>query len=160
MQTQTQPIKLVRPGEGNHLWVLNIHQTQKLTGDDTNGGLFIWEDRVPPEAGPPPHIHHAEDELFYVLEGRVAFFREDGVAEGEPGTLVFIPRGTVHAFKNIGETEARLLVMMTPAGFERSDTAVGEPVADPAVAPHVTHEMIGRLLSAGPAHNIEFMVPA
>ena len=53
MQTQTQPIKVVQPGEGNHLWVLNIYQTHKLTGDDTNGALFIWEDRVPPEGGPP-----------------------------------------------------------------------------------------------------------
>lgn len=158
MQTQTQPIKLVRPGEGNHLWVLNIHQTQKLTGDDTNGALFIWEDRVPPEAGPPPHIHHVQDEIFYVLEGQIAFFGEDGAVEGGPGTLVFVPRGTVHAFKNVGKTDARMLITMTPAGFERYFTAIGEPVVDPAIAPEVTPEVIGRLLAAGPAHNIEFIL--
>ena len=93
METQRKMVRMVKPGEGRTLWVLGNHQTHKLTGEDTNGKLFIWEERVPPQGGPPPHRHLADDELFYVLAGELTFFSDEGPAQAGPGTLVQLAQG-------------------------------------------------------------------
>ncbi|MGQ0568189.1 MAG: cupin domain-containing protein, partial [Armatimonadota bacterium] len=72
------------------------------------------------------HIHLDEDEAFYVLEGRLSYQLGSRHAEASAGSLVFIPRGTVHAFSNIGPQPARLLFILAPAGFEHFFEEVGE----------------------------------
>jgi quercetin dioxygenase-like cupin family protein len=69
-------------------------------------------------AGPPLH-HHAFDETFYVLEGRLTFQLGVELAEAGPGTLVFAPGGATHTIANLSDGPARYLVLCTPAGFER-----------------------------------------
>jgi len=89
-----------------------------LTGEET-GGLFTqWLEITAPGGGPPPHYHTKEDEWFYVLEGTVSFFREGAWQEVEPGTSVWCPRGSIHAFKNTGDTPSRMLLTTSPSGFE------------------------------------------
>jgi quercetin dioxygenase-like cupin family protein len=158
MHVQERTATVLQPGEGRRIWVLDALHIDKLTGEETNGGLFVLEARVPPGGGPPPHIHHAEDEIFYVLQGAVTFFADGVETEIGPGGLVHIPRGVVHTFRNSGATEAMLLVMTTPAGLERYFTAVGTP-AEGSTPPPVTEAMIGRVLAAAPAHSLEFRLP-
>jgi quercetin dioxygenase-like cupin family protein len=62
-------VTYVPSGEGNPLYLVGDLYTFKVTGEETNGAFALWEALIPPQAGPPPHIHHREDESFYVLEG-------------------------------------------------------------------------------------------
>lgn len=158
MQVQQRPVTILAPGEGRPIWVVDTLHVDKLTGAETNGGLFVFEARVPAGGGPPPHIHHAEDEIFYLLRGAVTFFADGAERTLTPGALVHIPRGTVHTFRNAGADEALMLVMTTPAGLERYFSAVGTP-AEGEAPPAVTEETIGRLLAGAPAHNLEFVLP-
>jgi mannose-6-phosphate isomerase-like protein (cupin superfamily) len=81
--------------------------------------------------GPSPHLHHNQDEDFYVLEGRFEFRVQGRTAEGGPGTFVHSPKGTVHTFRNIGEAVGKLLVTVSPAGgFEDVVEEFGEPTQE------------------------------
>ena len=86
-----------------------------LSGKDTNGNQAVFEDIVEPGIGPGRHIHHNQDEIFFFLEGE--FIAEVGgkMFEFKPGDVAFIPRGTVHAFKNVGDTPGKLRYVFSPA---------------------------------------------
>ena len=89
-----------------------------LTGAETGGRFTQWLEITPPEAGPPLHYHTKEDEWFYVLEGKVSFFRDGEWEEVGPGASVWCPCGTIHAFKNTGDAPSRMLLTTAPSGFE------------------------------------------
>src|SRR6476659_8204106 len=86
---------------GPAFWGPGDHYTFLVTGEETGGAYFVMEALVPPEGGPPPHIHTKEDETFYVLEGQIEFLLGEELIVAGPGDFVSIPRGTVHRFKNI-----------------------------------------------------------
>jgi hypothetical protein len=75
---------------------------------------------MPPRAlGAPLHRHSREDEYSYVLEGRVGALLGEEVVYGESGDLIFKPRAQWHSFWNAGDELARILEIISPAGFER-----------------------------------------
>lgn len=86
-----------------------------LSGKQTGGTQAIFEDIVQPGTGPGRHIHHHQDEVFFFLEGNFIAEVGDQMFEFEPGDVAFIPRGTVHAFKNVGDTVGRLRYVFSPA---------------------------------------------
>ena len=88
------------------------------TGDHTDGGYFLVEALVPPGGGPPLHIQTREEEAFYVLEGQLSFYGDDGEIVAGPGTYLNIPKGAKHRFRNNGNVTARMLFFFTPAGIE------------------------------------------
>jgi quercetin dioxygenase-like cupin family protein len=91
-----------------------------LRGEDTGGQFALVEHEIPPRAlAAPTHVHEREDEYSYVLSGRVGVEIGDEVATASPGELVAKPRGIPHAFWNAGDEPARLLELISPAGFER-----------------------------------------
>ena len=90
----------------------------RITAAETGGHLGVFEDEVPVGEGPPPHVHDREDEFFRVLEGRFAFWCNGARVDLEAGGVIVVPRGAVHWFQNIGQTMGRLMVVMTPGGFE------------------------------------------
>ena len=102
---------IIPPGEGPQYWLLTDHQTLKLTADQTGGKFAMAESGIPPGGGPPPHIHHREDELFYILEGEYAFTLGDQRLRGGPGTVAFLPRGIVHQFKNMTDKPGRFVLI-------------------------------------------------
>lgn len=105
----------------------------RITADQTGGRLGCFEAEVPAGEGPPPHIHDAEDEFFRVLSGRFGFWCNGAQVDLAEGGTICVPRGAVHRFQNIGETEGRLMVVMTPGGFEGFFPAVAaELPATPA----------------------------
>ncbi len=73
------------------------------------------------------HVHRNEDELFYVVEGKLTIWRGDEEFVVGPGQSVFLPRGVPHTFKIMSE-EARGLVYLTPGGFENYFREMGTPV--------------------------------
>jgi quercetin dioxygenase-like cupin family protein len=93
--------------------------TFKVRGAETGGALTALENVIPPGEGPPMHVHAAEDEAWYVIEGDLRFSVDGELASAGAGSFVFVPRGSPHCFQNVGRTPARLLVLFTPSGMER-----------------------------------------
>ncbi len=111
---------IVRPEQGRVLEAFGDKVQVKLNGGDIQGSLVLALDSVPPGNGPPPHIHHQEDELFIVMEGSFRFLADDGWSEPVgPGGVVYTPRGVRHSFQNAGSTTGRLWILATPSGFEQ-----------------------------------------
>lgn len=101
--------------------------THKVASGQTGGAYSLFERSVPPGEGDSLHIQHREDECFYVVEGEIEFLVGEEVVAARPGSLVYVPRGTVHAFTNTGAMQARILDVITPGGTrERLLEEVGE----------------------------------
>lgn len=88
----------------------------KVASSDANGGLFIIEHKNLGHAGPPLHLHVAQEEWFYVLEGNVAFQVGEQRFELKAGESILAPRQVPHAFAGTGSSPARMLIAFTPAG--------------------------------------------
>ena len=108
------------PGEGRASDnPLGVELVFKVRGEQTDGALTAFENRVASGEGPPMHTHANEDEAIYVLDGEVRFKLGDEIHNGAAGSYVFIPRGTPHAWQSVGGGAARMLVHFTPSGMER-----------------------------------------
>jgi mannose-6-phosphate isomerase-like protein (cupin superfamily) len=139
-------------------WGPGDQYTFFATGAQTGGAYFLFEALVPPDGGPPPHIHHREQESYYILEGTLDITLGETVLKVSPGDFVHIPRGTVHAFRNTGETAARMLLLCVPSGLEKFFEEALEPVQDPSASPPLNREEVNaRLRAAGPRHGVEFV---
>ena len=130
-------LKVVQPGEGRTGGLVpGIGVVFKIDGEDTGGALSIVEHPFAVGALVPPHVHTLEDEYSIVLEGEIGFRSEDREVVLGVGGYIIKPRGEVHAMWNAGKTPARMIEVISPAGFERffremtEMTAVGPP--DPA----------------------------
>ena len=130
------------------------------TGEDTNGKYAMWEAIVPPESGPPPHVHSREEEGFFVLEGEITFHVGADRIVAKAGEFANIPIGTPHSFKNESNQSAKMLITIAPAGLERMFFEVGTPLQQGATtAPHPTKEEIEKLLEVAPQYGIEIRLP-
>ncbi len=129
---------------GQAYWFMGDMFTFLVTGEESGRSYFTMEISVVPGNGPGPHIHHLEDEQFYILEGNLTYWVGDQTFQVSAGDFIHIPRGTVHAFKN-GISPAKLLVTFSPAGIEKFFQEVGEPVIDrTAQPPRLTEEVKAR----------------
>jgi quercetin dioxygenase-like cupin family protein len=90
-----------------------------VDGETTGGAFSLVEHPIPPRAlAAPLHTHHDEDEYSYILAGAVGIQLGDEVFVAAPGELIVKPRGIPHTFWNAGDEPARLLELISPAGFE------------------------------------------
>ncbi len=137
------------------LWVLGSLYTFKTRGRETGGAYAVVEATVSPGKGPPPHIHHAEDECFYVLEGDFAFLVEDRTITGGPGTFLRVPKGTLHTFANAGDRPGRVLLVVAPAGLDEFWERVGLPAGDGVTPPVPEPGMMARVLALAPTYHLE-----
>ncbi len=158
METGDQRGVLVPPGEGGSVWAVGDTYTFKATTENTGGALFVMEASVPPQGGPPPHVHHRTDEAFYIQEGELEMLVGGDTYPAGAGSFVFIPKGTVHRFRNVGTRDAKMLGMMTPAGFEGFLEEIGRPAGEGA-APPTTPEDIEKGIAAAPKYDIEILPP-
>jgi quercetin dioxygenase-like cupin family protein len=111
-----KPIVL-RPGEGRAIPGPE-GLIVKASGEETGGAVGILEATSEPGFGPPRHIHHAADEIFYVLGGVFDFLVGEQVVRAEAGSFVLVPRGTVHAPKVVGPDPGKVLIIFVPGGAE------------------------------------------
>jgi mannose-6-phosphate isomerase-like protein (cupin superfamily) len=110
----------VQAGEGTALETpIGDVVTVKAATGQTNGSLTVLEFVIGPKQGPALHTHLREDELWYVIDGDFRFKAGGVMLRASTGGMAFGPRGTPHAFQNVGETPGRLLVITTPSGLER-----------------------------------------
>jgi quercetin dioxygenase-like cupin family protein len=145
MDTIGKPLRYVLgPREGDQVHLLALGVRFMIDGEQTGGAFSLVEHPLPSRAlGSPVHTHAREDEYSFILEGSIGLQLGDQVIEAHAGDLVFKPRGIPHAFWNAGDTPARLLEMISPAGFEnyfrelapllaaetRDEAAIGRVVA-------------------------------
>jgi quercetin dioxygenase-like cupin family protein len=93
------------------------HPLFLIRAENTNGVMSLAEAVVRRGQEPPRHVHHREDEYFYVLEGEMTVRVGDRSFTAAPGTVVFLPRGVPHGF-TVETEQARSLAIFTPAGIE------------------------------------------
>jgi len=102
-----------------------------LSGKQTAETFAVFEDDVHPGKGPARHIHRDQDETFFFLDGEFDVEIAGERHHMKPGDIGFVPRGTVHAFKNVGSTIGRLRYILSPAGtFEEFMTSVHAALTD------------------------------
>lgn len=145
----------IAAGEGERIWIVGDTMTLKATGESTGGSLVLLENLTAPGGGPPPHIHTREDEFFYVLDGTFTVRIGDELHSLGPGGYAYVPRGTVHNFRNTADTPSRLLVGFTPAGMEGFFRDSGRPATDDGPAPSVDEDEIARTMAAAPKYGVE-----
>jgi quercetin dioxygenase-like cupin family protein len=121
----TTPIALVPAGGEQLLW-LGEPTTIKITGEETDGHYALVEVECTPEGFVPLHVHHREDEAFYVVDGEITFRVGDETFDAGPGSFVFGPRGVPHAY-TVNTPTARMLMQFSPAGFEGFIRATSGP---------------------------------
>ena len=88
----------------------------KVSTQDTNGGLYIFEHTNMGKGGPPRHLHHQQDEWFYVIQGEFLFEVGDEQYRLKPGDSLFAPRRVPHVWAHVGDTPGTLLLAVHPAG--------------------------------------------
>ena len=118
MTAGAPPLTVVRPGEGQIGELGSIGVAFKLWGDDTGGAVSIVEHPFPVGALVPPHLHTREDEYSIVTEGEIGFRSGEREVVLGPGGYITKPRGEMHAMWNAGATPARMIEVISPAGFE------------------------------------------
>jgi quercetin dioxygenase-like cupin family protein len=148
------------PGFGKTYSAVGDKYVMLATGEQTGGAYCLADATVPPGGGPPPHYHTREEESFYVVEGEVTFTVDGQTVIGKPGTFVQIPRKTPHAFKNASAKPARMLILCTPAGFEKFMAEFATELASPD-APSVppSEAEIEKLLRIAPDYGIVMLPP-
>ena len=161
-QSTMQAAALHRPhDEGDAYWGPGDRYTFLVTGDESGGAYFSMYALVPPNGGPPPHIHEHEDETFYVLEGRPTFRIGDRTIEAGPGAFVNIPRGTLHNFHNGTDETLRMVLTFTPSGIEHFFQECLERAHDiTQECPDNVDEVGPRFMEAGPRYGITFFPDA
>jgi mannose-6-phosphate isomerase-like protein (cupin superfamily) len=117
---------VVEEGKGRALWHLGALLVFKALGAETDGRLWVLEGLADRHMAVPLHAHSREDELWYVIEGEIAFITGDETRIGWPGSVVYIPRNVPHTFQVRSET-ARWFGVGTPAGLDEWFFETGEP---------------------------------
>jgi quercetin dioxygenase-like cupin family protein/catechol-2,3-dioxygenase len=142
------------------VWYSGWLMTFLATAEDTQGQFALIEAVARKGNVPPPHIHHREEETFYVLEGEMTVSVGDRTIKATPGTTVIVPRDVVHSFA-IESQQLRVLILLTPAGMEGwfKEFSVPAPAMTLPPAAEVPYSEIQRMLEVGPQYGIEFVLP-
>ncbi len=112
--------RVLGPSDGRAGFLGSIGVRFMVDGRESGGGFSLVEHPMSARAlAAPLHRHTREDEYSYVLEGRMGALLGDEVLEGGPGDFIFKPRNQWHTFWNAGDEPARILEIISPAGFEQ-----------------------------------------
>ena len=155
---QVAPIALA-PDEGEALWAFGFLATLKASSEATDGRVAIIEHLGPRGAGSPLHVHHREDEWFYVLEGELAFWVGGKVVQAPAGSFVYGPRDVPHTFLVASEL-ARFLPVCEPAGFDAFFRSAAVPAERFEIPPPPTEAPdVAGLTALAAEYGIEILGP-
>ena len=146
---------VLAPGQVKPYWLVQDLITPLVSADRSCNAYELAGCVVHPGGGPPPHVHHREDEMFYVVDGQFAFVFDKSVIRGDAGTCVFLPRDIVHTFRNVGEKPGTLLVATMPGGFHKFGECASMPCTDPSTPPPVDPQSLRKLAAACEKFGIE-----
>src|SRR5947209_17525203 len=153
--TEDAPRPIIRELEQGERTFLSQtwYQVWKTTGETTDGVVDSWFEVVPPQMGPPEHKHAQFDECFWIVKGTFLIKVAGRFMTVSEGAWIFVPRGTAHAFRNVGTEEGQMLIEALPAGgmrqyFEEVGAVLrSEPVDQQAL--HRVDERYG-IIPVGP----------
>lgn len=131
---QTKEALTVASGNGEARWWFGMLAEIKATAADTTGALSLVEVTCGPGYDAPLHVHHREDEAFWILDGHVTFEVGGATIETGPGDYAFGPRDIPHRFK-VGDEGCKMLFVLTPGGLEDLIRATSEPAQSRTVPP-------------------------
>lgn len=144
--------------EGQAFWFLNTLTINKVGSDESQGQLSIVDHRVPAGFAPPPHVHEASDEAFLVLDGEFEGFCGDQPWRAGPGSLVYLPHGIPHGFTASAAGPGRIIVVVSPGGFDQFVAAAGQPTRDLRLPEPVAPDP-ALLTQLAAAHGIRILPP-
>ena len=134
------------------IWFLHNRVRIHISSAQTDGSFALLESTGPAGDQTPLHVHHLDDEGFYVLEGEITLWAGDEKHVLRAGESILAPRGVPHTLR-VGDRDARWLVTSTPAGFEAFIRAVGSTEPQAALP---SPEELTRVASE---HGIEILGP-
>jgi mannose-6-phosphate isomerase-like protein (cupin superfamily) len=149
---QAPLLTVVGPGEGEERSLGSIGVVFKLFGDQTNGQVSNVEHPFPVGACVPPHLHTREDEYSIVIGGEIGFRSGDREVVLGAGGYITKPRGETHTMWNAGSVPARMIEIISPAGFEHFFWGMGEMMAAGAPDPE-------RMAALAAKHGLVFETP-
>jgi quercetin dioxygenase-like cupin family protein len=155
-----QILPVVRgPADGTAIWHLDTLMTFKALSEDTGGRLSAWEQLLPHRSSPPLHVHHDDDEAWFVLDGTLTFQVAGTAYSVGTGTFVWAPRGVPHTFR-VDSPTARLLALAVPGRFDRFVRATGRAAPTPTLPPPAAGPPdIAALVGAAREHGMEVLGP-
>ena len=156
--TALSPIAL-RQDEGESIWFLGVLATIKASAETTDGRVAVIDHLAPEGSGSPLHVHHKEDEWFYVTEGELTFWIGGQVVKAPAGSFVYGPREIPHTF-DVVSAQARFLLGTDPGGFDGFVRMVGEPTTTLTLPPPPDGPPdMGALVAAAAQFGIEILGP-
>lgn len=138
------------------LWYMGALLTIHVDSKQTNGAFAVFEASGQPGGEPPLHVHRHEDEMFYVLEGRLIVTRGDEQLVLEAGDSVFLPRMIPHTFR-VRSNHARVLTYVTPGGFEEYFRIMGRPAEQLTWDPNPPAPDFARMTKVAAQFGIRFL---
>jgi quercetin dioxygenase-like cupin family protein len=153
-------IKILEPNKGKHIAIVGDINTILASKEDTGGTYSFIEAKVFAGGGPIPHIQTREHEGFYVVEGQIIFNVDGQRIEAKPGTFVNIPPDVLHSFKNETNENAKMIIVLSPAGLEQFFVEAGLEVSNNSVKPPpLTDEEKQKLVSLASKYGMEIRLP-
>ncbi len=153
---------LVTPDRvGQALWSVGALMVIKADAEATGGPLGIVDHLAAPGYETPYHVHHAEDEFFYVVEGEIKCYSGEGGEQMEragPNDTVFLPKDIPHGFRVVSDEPCRMLLGLTPGGFEQFFIEVGEP-AGAMETPAPAEPDIEAMVALGSQYQLDILGP-
>jgi mannose-6-phosphate isomerase-like protein (cupin superfamily) len=150
----------VESGQGRSYYFGQDLYTFKAIGEETGEAYALCEVIVAPQGGSPPHRHSRENESFYIQDGELEFQLDDRIFMATPGTFLYSPKGQLHRFTNPTTTAAKMLVWVTPAGFEKFIAEVGKAVNGQVTrGASLNPEDLEKILATAPKYGIEIVPP-
>ena len=155
---RTRPF-VTGPAEGQAVWYLDVLRQIKAPAAATGGQISVAEQVLPQGSSPPLHVHHREDEAFYILEGELTCRAGDQMLTATAGSFVWMPREVPHTFR-VDSPSARMLTICVPGGFDEFFSAIGRPAEEltlppPPEAPPDQEVMVAH----AHAYGVEFVGP-
>lgn len=146
--------------ESDAVWLLGGLYEIKVSSDESDGAMTVMEFTIPPNMGPPPHVHQ-QAELIHVIEGQARVHADGQTYEAGPGTIIYFPAGTEETFEPVGDAPVRLMTVYTPGGMDRFFKEAGEPAPrrEPPPAPESPPDL-ERLGAIAEKYGLELRVPA
>jgi quercetin dioxygenase-like cupin family protein len=159
VQAQTLKPFTVTKAAGEARWWFSNLAVIKATAADTGGQMTIIEITEPPGVAGPLHVHHREDESFWILEGDVEIEVGGETIHAQAGDFVFGPRDIPHRY-TVGGAGCRMLFILTPGGFEDLVIEMSRPAAQRTVPPPSTEALDwARVAAIAKAHGNELLQP-
>ncbi len=143
-------------------WFLNSLHLLLALNETEEGAYSLLHLTAPPQFETPYHLHHDEDEAFYILDGEVTVIRDGEEIVAGPGSYIFLPRGVPHGFKSSSDKDSHVLIHAIPGGkvgFVAMMLAMATPIQDRNKLPEPTPPDFKRLAELCEQNKISILGP-